>query len=636
MKSESIEYLFYVISRHDKGFLTAEEIALESGNSIRNIFYSMNELKAYCLSNGCKLVSVKGKGYRIEIDDQQLFNDAKKRLEIRFRNSDIAEDGYYHDFDLFITSVLNNARFRSISDIAHALWVSETRAAVIPKNASNILSYYNISLEKKDGVYVLVGHEINIRIFMLRFVNDNNQTALNIEAGYSQQQLKYLQQCLMKNNVLIKDHLTIKLALYLSLACSRNAAGFVPDLSEYDVSSITNTDEYRCACEIIKEYSQCFTDIPSETFALALVLLCNEQYYGRPAERPAFISELTEQYCSTFINFLNERGIPMGGNEDFYRDLYCSFIPVAFQQYYHITEISDYSEYRWEENLRNYFLPVSLASKMEQIFDFRIKRTTMMNIARFINTTINSIHYPLRHLNIAVCSSRGWLNARMISNDINNLFRGFIVECVPYELYQVSESEGDGIDCIIGDFSELMLPRDMRYLEIRHPLENSDILEIVNFLAHNALDIQPLLSGFLKKDDCICFSDYEISSMDDFADMIALKRGKDRESREELKTIVNTLTHYFTRSSMIYLLSREYTSENFVEYYSLAKPLRIDNRKISDIYVLSIDIRNNPVILKLVSNMISAIIDETQKPKEDLYGYLKAVTEEYIIRKSIF
>ncbi|MBQ4254349.1 MAG: helix-turn-helix domain-containing protein [Erysipelotrichaceae bacterium] len=203
MKSESIEYLFYVISRHDKGFLTAEEIALESGYSIRSIFYSMNELKAYCLSNGCRLRSVKGKGYCIDIDDQQLFNDAKKRMEIRFRNSDIKEDGYYHDFDLFITALLNNTRFRSISDIAHALWISETRAAVIPKNAANIISYYNISLEKKDGVYVLVGHEINIRIFMLRFVNDNNQTALNIEAGYSQQQLKYLQQCLMKN--FIKD-----------------------------------------------------------------------------------------------------------------------------------------------------------------------------------------------------------------------------------------------------------------------------------------------------------------------------------------------------------------------------------------------------------------------------------------------
>ncbi len=634
MKSENIEYLFYVISRHDKGFLTAEEIALESGNSTRKIFYWMNELKACCLSNGCKLISVKGKGYYIEVEDQQLFNDAKKRLEIRFRNSDIKEDGYYHDFDMFVTTLLNNNKLRSISEVAQSMWVSETRAASIVKNASNVLSYYNISLEKKDGFYVLVGQEINIRVFILRFVNDNNQITLNIDAGYTAEQLKYLQQCLMKYNVLIKNHLTVNVALYLSLACSRNADGCIPDLSMFDVDLISDTDEYRCAAEIMKAYSDSLSDVSSEIFALALILLCNEQYYGKKAKEPKLIAELTGKYCTMFTGFLDGEGIPLSGDENVRADLYSSFIPMAYQQHFQITEISDYNEYRWEENLRNSFLPIHMVFDLGRIFGFPVKRTTMINIARFINITINNTHYPLKRLNIAVCSSKGWLNARMLCDEIGRLFTPFIEECRPYELYQLSGDGENHVDCVIGDFSELLISGDMKYLEVRYPVESRDMMEIVSFLADNAFDIQALLSSFLPEENCRLFADYEIESLDGFADMIAHKWGRNQQSREEMRRSMNTLSHYFTRSSIIYFLSCKDTAESFAEYYSLAKPLRIDNRKISDIFVMSADFGNDPVVLKLVSNMLSAVINDMERPKHDLYGYLRSVTTDYIIKKN--
>ena len=84
--------LFYVMA-NIQGFIKANELACRLQTSERTVKSSIEQLKTFALKRGCQVISVRGKGYWIQVTDKTVFEAYRKRLDILFNNAEKGHKG---------------------------------------------------------------------------------------------------------------------------------------------------------------------------------------------------------------------------------------------------------------------------------------------------------------------------------------------------------------------------------------------------------------------------------------------------------------------------------------------------------------------------------------------------------------
>lgn len=163
------QYIFKTLI-NKKGYMTASKLSQLTGVSVRTIKSDMIVVKDYCMKNGAVLKSKTGCGYWIEVEDQDIYNEAF--YQSRIRNQFIDKKSTSHDTSSVFKRIIASQKYVKLDDIQNEFFISRTQASNIIKQFKSVLLRYNLKLESNPNYGIrVVGGEFDKRILMLRLFN---------------------------------------------------------------------------------------------------------------------------------------------------------------------------------------------------------------------------------------------------------------------------------------------------------------------------------------------------------------------------------------------------------------------------------------------------------------------------------
>lgn len=248
------------------GSVTAEELASFTDSSVRTVKNDMKYLNEELLtSEGCKIVSHKGKGYSIAVIDAEKADALQHRLVVLR-----ALFGYRSIIDtnrwLFIVQTLLTDRKIKKEKLCDTLYLSESGIAPHLAKACDFLESFGIEVHSNavHGLFIhgkeqdirscLVEvasssyHEIELMYSVPEFekmIYPNIETYQNVRHAF----LKILRESRMS----VTDIASKKLATHLCLLKERSRLGQVPEIEIEMQKEIQETYEYSLAEDIFKD-----------------------------------------------------------------------------------------------------------------------------------------------------------------------------------------------------------------------------------------------------------------------------------------------------------------------------------------------------------------------------------------------
>ena len=110
--------LFYILASAPDEYRTSKELSEMANVTDRTIKGDIRELSNLAYDLGARIISHKGKGYRLEIEDEEVFKNAYEQLEYHFYsnyiNDDVIENRVIDILRLLVTS----ENYMTVDDIA--------------------------------------------------------------------------------------------------------------------------------------------------------------------------------------------------------------------------------------------------------------------------------------------------------------------------------------------------------------------------------------------------------------------------------------------------------------------------------------------------------------------------------------
>lgn len=173
MESTRHMKLLYYLTQAE-GCVTAKELAEYVGVSERTVKSDLADVKVLAGESGCGLYSLRGKGYWIRIENQELFKTMEEQLYSHFSHFNYTQE-YQDRANRIVRILLVQEGYIKLDDVADRLYLSRSSMKAAMQDAREILGGYKLELVSKPGYGMKVmGNEINIRFCMLELFLDHD------------------------------------------------------------------------------------------------------------------------------------------------------------------------------------------------------------------------------------------------------------------------------------------------------------------------------------------------------------------------------------------------------------------------------------------------------------------------------
>lgn len=242
--------------------ITSEYLANVIEVTSRTIRNDMRELEEIILKYGSTIKSVRGKGYILEVCDEELF----RKLLQEVMDGQTAKGGIpelpEERVQYIIKRLLLEGDYVKLEELADDLFISKSTIQNDLKDVKRIFKSYGIILDKKPNYGLKIkGEEVNFRFCMSEFLFNRNYPTTNLEnTGLSILPKKEMQliratilEQIKENNISLSDIGLNNLCIHIAIACKRIRNNNYVSMAPEDFENIINQKEYDVAKEIIQQ-----------------------------------------------------------------------------------------------------------------------------------------------------------------------------------------------------------------------------------------------------------------------------------------------------------------------------------------------------------------------------------------------
>ena len=642
--------LFYILASTPDEYHTSKELSEIVNVTDRTIKSDIRELNNLAYDLGARIISHKGRGYCLEVEDEEVFKNAYEQLEYHFYsnyvNDDVIENRVIDILRLLVTS----DDYMTVDDIADEIFVAKSSIREEMAEVNHILELFNLSLKKKnDDGPMLKGSELNRRLLMLYLYDNSFHDAKpvyvdgNISEFYDlfeyddskRKEIRHVfLHILRQYHIRIVEVLTPVVCRYLCLLVNRYRDGYYLEFTDEDKKLIDRLKEMevsRIIFDELKVYEGYDTD-ENEIYALALILAS----YRDIDEDISYLSKegikeirMIIDDVFTVINNRYHIDFRLVNNSEKY--LIEAIAPMTLQKRFNISSA---------DILRNQFnrvsnvLPISIlfSRVADEVFKSKygcqLSELNTYVISAMFQRLLFAVDYELRKINAMVISGNGIGSASMIYDFIKGRYGTMFNKLDCYELYEPREIPFEEYDWVIGYIPEF----SYRYewpLFLTDPIPTAkQINGIYNEVVLSGVDFKGILHN-LHYESIDILEDFNISNMDTFRDIISYKHGKDMESIRHIKDNIRYRSVLVDKTFIIFI-DREDTRKSVFEVYLLNDDDRLRNNRFNKIVVLTLDAHDSLETIRFMNDclyMMCVRTDECLKiiKDEEVDGLTKIV-----------
>lgn len=458
--------------------LTAEELATEVDSSVRtvksDIKYLNDELEA---TEGCRILSHKGKGYSICILDEEKTAQLRHRLEVYqalFGYRSILETNRW----LFIAQTLLSCRKIKKEMICETLYLSESGIAPSLNRACEFLESFGITIHSNatNGLFI-DGKEQDIRSCLVELASSSYH---DIELIYSVPEFEEMiypnletyndirhafLKILRESKMSVTDISSKKLATHLCLIRKRSQLGYHPEIRPGLTKEIKETYEYSLTEKIFSDPEICEylgTQEESEYVNFARLLIINRDIdlqSDRDIETilPRYIianqgvSREVFRYMRTKSPYISVFSMEI--MQRYETDMESLFLQIYLKNYF--DRLSKERLVTYVEMEEQLISPLSkdiariMIERLELYFGQRIQILETQSLAGLVELILKNIHYQYRKLKLAVVSMQGRVVGKNMAQNLMDSYGEYIASEDIFDLYEMRRINFEDYDAII-------------------------------------------------------------------------------------------------------------------------------------------------------------------------------------------
>ncbi|WP_209124133.1 BglG family transcription antiterminator [Alkalihalobacillus sp. BA299] len=241
--------------------LSSEYLAKVVQVTSRTIRNDMKELELLLSKHGASIKSVRGKGYQLEIHDEQLF---RVMLQEIFRYDELGLGFSPNSPDdrvrLLLKKLLLSDEFIKLDDLAEELFISKSTLQNDLQEVKKILKKYEITTEIRPNYgFRIKGEERKLRFCMSEYLLNRNEVdiidgSISILPEAEMQSIKsIIINYVNKYDLEISDIGINNLIVHIAIACRRIRNGNHVSMYPEELKEIIHEREYNIAIEIVNQ-----------------------------------------------------------------------------------------------------------------------------------------------------------------------------------------------------------------------------------------------------------------------------------------------------------------------------------------------------------------------------------------------
>ncbi|WP_100010070.1 BglG family transcription antiterminator [Lentibacillus sediminis] len=287
--------------------LTGKYLAQLNKVTARTIREDVKSLNNLLDENGAVIDSVMGKGYQLEIKDDQRF---RNYLQSLFRD----ETSVHSDVPALpkeriaylIKRLLLSEEYIKLDDLADEIYVSKSTVQNDLRHVREALAVYDMEMESRPGYGLKVtGNELKLRFCMAEYLfNHKEETGNAFHQGYSlafpQADLDAILAIIMKQ--IEEDHITLSdiainnLLIHIAIAYKRIKIGHHVDFHHENMSNIVEQKEYEVAIKIVKAVEKCLQiEFPQPEVAYITIHLLGTKMLSQTSNGEKAVEQALEE-----------------------------------------------------------------------------------------------------------------------------------------------------------------------------------------------------------------------------------------------------------------------------------------------------------------------------------------------------
>lgn len=244
-----------------KSSLTSEYLATINQVTSRTVRNDIKELDTLLSKHGAAIKSVRGTGYELTIQDDQLF----RKLLQEVSESDSLQQGIIPTLpeervQFLINRLLLTEEFVKLEDLADELYISKSTIQNDLRDVKKILQNYGIVLETRPNYgFRLKGEEAKLRFCMSEYLFNRKETELDlINANLSilpKEEMIVIRAIILEqikeNEITLSDIGLNNLIIHIAIACKRIRNKNYVSLYPQELKDIIKQKEYAVAANIV-------------------------------------------------------------------------------------------------------------------------------------------------------------------------------------------------------------------------------------------------------------------------------------------------------------------------------------------------------------------------------------------------
>lgn len=480
--------------------ITSTQLAAVTEVSSRTIREDIKELNTDLKINGAQIEALKGKGFKITIFNELLYNQYLEQIDHSLDQISNNPDTPNERIDYLLNLFLRKSNPVKLDDLSEEIHVSRSTIQADLKTVKQLLEPYSLKLISRPNYGIsLKGTELNRRFAISEFLFNQQKAGPSLLQMQHVSSIAEINELILnnmwsilleqinRNEIVLSDVALNNLFVHIVIAYKRIKEGYSVALVEKDLSEIQTQKEYKVATKIVEQIEQTLhVTFPAIEIAYIAIHLLGTKLIGESNNSTTQYEQVIDPMIQKLIDQIllqlkKELNLSLLNDQELIMSLALHLKPAI-------------NRYKFNMNIRNPMLK-DIKSHYPLAFEAGIIAALEIKKALSVEIDENEVAYIALHIGAAmerekekhflkkcyiVCAS-GVGSSKLIQYKVTAEFRSEIEVVGTTELYRIHEIPYDNIDFIISAVpikDTLPVP----IIEVNTILSHYDLSRIEHFI----------------------------------------------------------------------------------------------------------------------------------------------------------
>ena len=451
-----------------KDIITSSDMAAIAKVSSRTVKSEIPYIQVFLEENGAKLIAKRNRGYKIEVVNQQQFQEMKDSL----REKSALQSSVRTDKDariMYICRRLITADdYITMNTLCDEMYISmSTLSHLLPQAYTFCKSFHLQVITNNKGIRVL-GEEHHLRIAIVELIEFyamhislvNEEFKAWISCTIEDRRIfrNIFFETLMKYGYCVRDNVAHRLVMYIVISYNREKANMPIQFKQEIIDEVKTTKVYPLAEEVYqliqKQYPD-FSVAESEITFLTILILANLDVDITRAYRTIapFINDMVSACEQSVVDDFHKYKFPDFSVLQNAKCILCQMIfPVVIVKRYNLDGFirNDYSYQKiFTRNPLCMFLGQVAGHAITKVLHNKITIAELTTLSCFFEASLIKVSYEIKKQRIITTNLISKEFAKVQADRLFDFYHKYIESITPLEVYEAMRLDDTKYDVIL-------------------------------------------------------------------------------------------------------------------------------------------------------------------------------------------